>query len=68
MSHLHPAIAAALAPFAPAGSSVHEDAQHEEARRLAADRQLNAMKNSGELLRMEIDRAHRAELDAGLHN
>jgi hypothetical protein len=54
-----------LAPFAPAGSSVHADAL--EAERVAADLARNAAKNSGALLRDEVDRAHRAEVAAGVH-
>lgn len=45
------ALAQALAPFAPAGSSVHEDAA------IRADLRINDLKNSGELRRREDARA-----------
>jgi hypothetical protein len=61
---LHPVMAQALAPFAPAGSSVHADAL--EAERIAADLKRNAEKNSGALAQREIDRAHELEVKAGV--
>jgi hypothetical protein len=39
-----------------------------EAERIKADLAYNRLKNSGELRRREIDRAHRAEVEAGLHS
>lgn len=51
--------------FAPAGSTAHLDAQ--EAERVAADLARNEAKNSGALEREEVDRAHRAEVAAGVH-
>jgi hypothetical protein len=56
---MDPLIAQALAPFAPPDSEVH---------RIAADLRLQAMKDSGEMLRREIDRAHLIELNEGLHS
>lgn len=61
---LHPTLAQAMW-FAPAGSTVHLDAQ--EAERVAADLARNEAKNSGALEREEVDRAHRAEVAAGVH-
>lgn len=39
-----------------------------EPARVAADLARNAAKNSGALLREEVDRAHRAEVAAGVHS
>ncbi len=50
-AHIHPALAQALAPFAPPQSSVHEDAA------IRADLHINDLKNSGELRRREDARA-----------
>ena len=53
MSTMHPALAAALAPFAPPSSEV---------RRIAdADQHYNELKNSGELERRRIEKAIREE-------
>lgn len=52
---LNPTIALALAPFAPADSTVHQDAQ--EAQAIRADLAYNELKNSGELRRREDARA-----------
>lgn len=49
------AIAQALAPFAPAASTVHQDAQ--EAQAIRADLAYNDRKNTGELRRQEDARA-----------
>ena len=49
------ALAQALAPFAPASSSVHEDAR--EAAAVCADLRINDLKNTGELRRREDERA-----------
>ena len=49
------AIAQALAPFAPAASTIHQDAQ--EARAIRADLAYNDLKNTGELRRREDERA-----------
>lgn len=38
-----------------------------EAERIKADLSINRMKNSGELLRREIDRVRMAEMNAGVH-
>jgi len=62
---VHPTMAPFLAPFAPADSSVHADAL--EAERIESDLKRNADKNSGALLRDEVDRAHQAEVAAGVH-
>jgi hypothetical protein len=56
---MEPILAMALAPFAPPDSEVQ---------RIAADMRLQAMKDSGEMLRREIDRAHLIELNEGLHD
>lgn len=53
MSTMHPALAAALVPFAPPSSEV---------RRIAdADQHYNELKNSGELERRRIEKAIREE-------
>lgn len=52
---MHPAIAIALAPFAPPQSTVHDEA--EEAKRLAADAEINRMKNDGTLRQRDDARA-----------
>lgn len=39
-----------------------------EPARIAADLEINRRKNSGELLRREIDHAHLQELQAGVHS
>lgn len=62
--NLHPVFAQALRPWAPPGSSVHED---DEQARIAADLARNAAKNSGALLRAEVDRAHAREVAEGVH-
>lgn len=49
------ALAQALAPWAPASSSVHEDAR--EAAAVRADLRINELKNSGELRQREDARA-----------
>ena len=49
------AIAQALAPFAPAASTVHQDAR--EAQAIRADLAYNDLKNTGELRRREDERA-----------
>lgn len=49
------ALAQALAPYAPASSSVHEDAR--EAAAVRADLRINELKNSGELRQREDARA-----------
>jgi len=86
MNNLHPVMAQALAPFAPAASAVHKFAQTHcsqcgqpqgpgdagfsacsEHRAVQADLARNAAKNSGALLQGEIDRAHRADVAAGVH-
>lgn len=41
--------------------------EHAEAEKVAADIEINRMKNSGEMLRREIDRAHMQELNSGEH-
>lgn len=61
---VHPTMAPFLASIAPAGS-VHADAQ--EAQRIEADLKRNEDKNSGKLLRDEIDAAHRREVAEGAH-
>jgi len=48
-----------LATFAPPQSEVH---------RIAADVERNRMKNSGELLRRDIDRDLQAQRDAGVQS
>lgn len=57
------ALAQALAPFAPASSSVHEDAR--EAAAVRADLRINALKNSGELRQREDARALADQLQWG---
>ena len=57
-------IAQAIAPFAPAGSSVHADA--EEAACVRADLDHNELKNSGELWRMEAERALAEQIKWGV--
>ncbi len=66
-AHIHPALAQALAPFAPPQSSVHDDLREHfnaqqidelvEAAAVRADLRINALKNSGELRRREDARA-----------
>jgi hypothetical protein len=56
---MDPIFAVLLAPWAPPDSEVQ---------RIAADLRLQAMKDSGEMLRREIDRAHLIELNEGLHD
>lgn len=56
---LHPIMAAALAPFAPKNSSVHD-----EAKAIKADLAYNRMKDTGELHARE---AHRALVDQIKH-
>ena len=63
-AHIHPALAQALAPFAPASSSVHEDAR--EAAAVRADLRINELKNSGELRQREDARALADQLQWGL--
>jgi hypothetical protein len=60
MRSIPPALAIALAPFAPPQSDIHRQA--EEALRIRADLAIDRMKNSGELLAREIHRAHLEEL------
>jgi hypothetical protein len=52
---LPPILAQALAPWAPASSTVHQDAQESQAVR--ADLAYNNLKNTGELRRREDARA-----------
>ena len=54
------AIAQALAPWAPAHSSVHEDAA------IRADLAYNTLKNTGELRQREDARALDAQIQAGV--
>lgn len=58
------ALAQALAPWAPASSSVHEDAR--EAAAVRADLRINELKNSGELRQREDARALADQLQWGL--
>ena len=58
------ALAQALAPWAPASSSVHEDAR--EAAAVRADLRINELKNTGELHRREDARALDAQIQAGV--
>lgn len=64
MQNVHPLMQQALAPWAPHNSEVHQIAEEQ---RIAADLAYDRMKNSGELLRREIDRAHMAEIQVGAH-
>ena len=57
-AQLHPAMARALLPMAPAGSVVHKIV---EADRLQADLHYNDLKNSGELQRRSNERAMRLQ-------
>lgn len=57
------ALAQALAPWAPASSSVHEDAR--EAAAVRADLRINELKNSGELRKREDARALADQLQWG---
>lgn len=57
------ALAQALAPWAPASSSVHEDAR--EAAAVRADLRINELKNSGELRQREDARALADQLQWG---
>lgn len=57
------ALAQALAPFAPASSSVHEDAR--EAAAVRADLAYNELKNSGELHRRSDARALAEQIERG---
>ena len=61
--HIPAALAQALAPFAPASSSVHEDAR--EAAAVRADLRINELKNSGELRRREDARALAEQIERG---
>ena len=63
-AHIHPALDRALAPFAPAQSSVQEDAR--EAAALRADLRINELKNSGELRRQDDARAFALQLRWGV--
>lgn len=56
-------LAQALAPWAPASSSVHEDAR--EAAAVRADLRINELKNSGELRQREDARALADQLQWG---
>ena len=58
------ALAQALAPWAPASSSVHEDAR--EAAAVRADLRINDLKNSGELRQREDARALADQLQWGV--
>ena len=58
------ALAQALAPFAPASSSVHEDAR--EAAAVRADLRINELKNSGELRQREYARALAEQVQRGV--
>ncbi len=55
---LDPAIALALAPFSPPDS---------EAQRVAADIAINRMKQTGQIWRDEVERAHWIEVQHGVH-
>lgn len=57
------ALAQALSPWAPASSSVHEDAR--EAAAVRADLRINELKNSGELRQREDARALADQLQWG---
>lgn len=69
---LHPTMAQAMW-FAPPSSSVHRHPAElcgtyaSEPARIAADLKRNEDKNSGKLLRDEIDAAHRREVAEGVH-
>ena len=63
-AHIPAALAQALAPWAPASSSVHEDAR--EAAAVRADLRINELKNTGELRRREDARALDAQIQAGV--
>lgn len=63
-ARIHPAMAQALAPWAPASSSVHEDAR--EAAAVRADLRINELKNSGELRRREDAAALREQIKWGV--
>lgn len=62
-AHIPAALAQAIAPFAPASSSVHEDAR--EAAAVRADLRINELKNSGELRQREDARALADQLQWG---
>lgn len=62
-ARIHPALAQALAPWAPASSSVHEDTR--EAAAVRADLRINELKNSGELRQREDARALADQLQWG---
>lgn len=70
---VHPTMAPFLASIAPAGSVHRHPAETcgsyslNEPARIAADLKRNDAKNSGALLREEVDRAHRAEVAAGVY-
>lgn len=70
---LHPTMAQAMW-FAPPSSSVHRHPSEtsgtyalNERARIASDLQRNEAKNTGKLLRDEIDAAHRREVAEGVH-
>ena len=63
-ARIHPALAQALAPFAPPSSSVHEDAR--EAAAVRADLRINELKNSGELRQREDARALAEQVQWGV--
>ena len=63
-ARLPAALAQALAPFAPASSSVHEDAR--EAAAVRADLRINELKNSGELRQREDARALAEQVQWGV--
>lgn len=71
---LHPTMAQAMW-FAPPASSVHRHPSEacgtytlNEPARIAADLKRNEDKNSGKLLRDEVDRAHAREVAEGVHS
>lgn len=68
---VHPTIAPFLASIAPAGSVHRHPAEScgaygSEPQRIAADLKRNEDKNSGKLLRDEIEAAHRREVAEGV--
>lgn len=70
---VHPTMAPFLASIAPLGSVHRHPAESagtyrlDEPARIAADLKRNEDKNSGKLLRDEIDAAHRREVAEGVH-
>jgi hypothetical protein len=62
-ANVHPTLALALLPMAPAGSVVHTIV---EANRLQADLHNNALKNSGELQRRSNEQAMRLQVEQPL--